>query len=300
MALRPRANAESATPSADFAPPAPSKFSGNELWAGAGAPITDEFLMQNVTCTKRPAQGLCGLPRRSGRCARFVIDDVIPTGDAGELRRLVEWLISEAWGAGSGPPSVVDLHQGSISYKEQFVELAALMDFKSIKFEEAQKETYHRVRRILRNALARLFGIPEEAILHDMTFFSHINATKEAKTMHDEYWHLHTDTEQYGTFEYTSLLYLSTQGKDFDGGEFVFEPADGADEGRRVAVEPRFNRLVVFSSDAENPHRVEKVSRGVRIALTAAFTCDPEKAASIGPGFPPKRPESEAESEETG
>lgn len=283
-----------ASSAGDELPSGPSKFAGSdELWAVAGEPIGGEYLLQNVSCVQRPAQGLCGLPRRSGSCARFVIDDAVPESDAQELRLLVEWLVSEAWGGGSGPPSVVDLHQGSISYKEQFVELAALMDFKSISYAEAQKEAYHAVRRSLRATIARLLGLPEEAILHDMTFFSHINGTKEAKTVHDEYWHLHTDTEQYGTFEYTTLLYLSTQGKDFEGGEFVFEPSDSVGDGRRAVVEPRFNRLVVFTSDAENPHRVEKVSKGVRIALTAAFTCDPEKAASIGPGFPPKRPESD-------
>merc|ERR550534_2603 len=115
--------------------------------------------------------------------------------------------------------------------------------------------------------------------------------------MHDEYWHQHTDTEQYGTFEYTALLYLSTLGRDFDGGEFVFDPPAGGAPASAVAVEPKFNRLVAFTSDAENPHRVAKVSRGVRIALTAAFTCDAEKAGSIGPAFPPKRPEDGDEAE---
>merc|ERR1719436_1713630 len=164
------------------------------------------------------------------------------------------------------------------------------MEFKSINFTEAQRSAYHSVRQSLRGIVARQFGVPEEALLHDLTFFSHINGSKEAKTIHDEYWHQHIDTEQYGTFEYTALLYLSTTWEDFDGGEFLFDAESevGLAGGPAAAVEPRFNRLVAFTSDAENPHRVEKVSRGVRIALTAAFTCDMEKAASIDP-FPKLR-----------
>jgi len=252
-----------------------------------------EPLLANVTCAAHGVEGACGAPRTHGRCARFVLDDAVPEADAQVLRKMIEWIMEEAWGGGSGPPSVVDLHQGSISYKEQFIELAALMEFKQISFTEEQKATYQRVRQALRGIVSRQFGIPENDLLHDFSFFSHINGSKEANTIHDEYWHQHTDTEQYGTFEYTSLLYLSTLREDFDGGEFVFE-SSGTQEGERaVAVEPRFNRLVAFTSDAENPHRVEKVSRGIRIALTAAFTCSAEKADAMGPAFPPKRPEAE-------
>lgn len=265
-------------------------------WAKAGA-IVNGRLLANVSCEKRPAPGVCGQPRRDNRCARAVVDNAVPEKEARELKNMVDFLIAEAWGGGAGPPSVIDLHQGSISYKEQFVELAALMEFKKVEYTEAQKQAYHKVRDAVRSIVADVFGMPAEALLNDMTFFSHINGTKEAKTLHDEYWHQHTDTEQYGTFEYTTLLYLSTQGQDFDGGEFLFENSSSGGDGSKseaaAVVEPRFNRLVVFSSDAENPHRVEKVTRGVRIAMTAAFTCLQEKADSIGPAFPPKRPEGE-------
>ena len=77
-----------------------------------------------------------------------------------------------------------------------------------------------------------------------MTFFSHINASKTAQTVHDQYWHSHIaagiisvmpaarrllevrqlefmsctkDTEQYGTFAYTVLLYLNTEAQDARG-----------------------------------------------------------------------------------
>merc|ERR1719277_17334 len=131
------------------------------------------------------------------------------------------------------------------------------MEFKQVSFSEEQKQAYYTVRDSLRGVLAEVFGVPSEALLHDLTFFSHINGSKEAKTVHDEYWHQHTDTEQYGTFEYTTLLYLSTQGEDFDGGDFLFEKIpdghasdeQGAKAEVAALVQPRFNRLLVFTSD---------------------------------------------------
>ena len=30
---------------------------------------------------------------------------------------MLSWLVAEAWGGGKGPPSVVDLHSETISYK---------------------------------------------------------------------------------------------------------------------------------------------------------------------------------------
>ena len=82
-----------------------------------------------------------------------------------------------------------------------------------------------------------------------MTFFSHINASKTAQTVHDQYWHSHIaagtvtlmsaarrsdlaarqleflfctkDTEQYGTFAYTVLLYLNTEAQDTRAGAML-------------------------------------------------------------------------------
>jgi predicted 2-oxoglutarate/Fe(II)-dependent dioxygenase YbiX len=107
---------------------------------------------------------------------------------------------------------------------------------------------------------------------------------KRQKNIHDEYWHDHIDTEQYGTFAYTTLLYLNSQQQDFEGGSFTFLPTKKG-RGEPVTVEPREGRLVIFSSGAENTHRVTRVGKGVRIALTTAFTCNKEVADAIGP-FP--------------
>jgi len=255
------------------------------VWAAARPGLVQPRQL-NVSCVPPeggfPA-GECGRPFRDGRCARLVVDGALPRAGVRAVRDMFAWLVAEAWGGGSGPPSVVDLHAGSISYKEAFVELRKLMEFKQVEFSAEQVGAYLDVRDRIRRIIESKFGIPENTLKHDMTFFSHINASKAAKTVHDEYWHTHIDTEQYGTFAFTALLYLNSQQEDFDGGSFLFLPSSGG--GEPVGVEPREGRLVIFTSGAENTHRVTRVTRGTRLALTSAFTCSEEAAAAIKP-FP--------------
>lgn len=44
------------------------------------------------------------------------------------------------------------------------------------------------------------------------------------------------------------------------------------DETVEEVVEPRSGRVVIFTSGAENPHRVERVTRGKRFVLAFWFT----------------------------
>ncbi|NWZ27901.1 OGFD3 protein, partial [Asarcornis scutulata] len=126
------------------------------------------------------------------------------------------------------------------------------------------------VRRRIQEKIAQTFGISSSAMyLTKPTFFSRINST-EAKTTHDEYWHPHIDKVTYGSFDYTSLLYLSDYAEDFGGGRFVF-----MDEGSNKTIEPRAGRVSFFTSGSENLHRVEKVRWGTRYAITISFTCNP-------------------------
>ncbi|KAM6240360.1 2-oxoglutarate and iron-dependent oxygenase domain-containing protein 3 isoform 3-T3 [Spheniscus humboldti] len=127
------------------------------------------------------------------------------------------------------------------------------------------------VRQRIQQRIAQAFGISSASMyLTKPTFFSRINNT-EAKTTHDEYWHPHVDKVTYGSFDYTSLLYLSDYTEDFGGGRFVF-----MDAGSNKTVEPRAGRVSFFTSGSENLHRVEKVHWGTRYAITISFTCNPD------------------------
>lgn len=79
--------------------------------------------------------------------------------------------------------------------------------------------------------------------------------------------------ETYKSFHYTTLLYLGDYNIDFKGGRFVF-----VDEKFNRTVEPRKARLSMFTSGRENLHYVEKVTSGIRYAMTISFTCDQQYA----------------------
>ncbi|KAG8008959.1 2-oxoglutarate and iron-dependent oxygenase domain-containing protein 3 [Nibea albiflora] len=131
------------------------------------------------------------------------------------------------------------------------------------------------VRERIQAVIAETFDLdPAMVYLTKPTFFSRINSTA-AKTQHDEYWHPHIDKVTYGSFDYTSLLYLSDYGSDFTGGRFIFMDQNG-----NRTVEPRAGRVSFFTSGSENLHRVERVTWGTRYAITVSFTCDPAHAIS--------------------
>jgi len=78
------------------------------------------------------------------------------------------------------------------------------------------------VKDTIKNYVAEHFEIDSSGLyLTHPTFFSRLE-NKPAQTVHDEYWHPHIDKETYPNFHYTSLLYLTDFGEDFQGGEFVF------------------------------------------------------------------------------
>ncbi|XP_028845558.1 2-oxoglutarate and iron-dependent oxygenase domain-containing protein 3 [Denticeps clupeoides] len=205
-------------------------------------------------------------------CGRGVTDAIVTREEALTLRRLAERGLS--LGGSGGGASILDLHSGALSMGKQFVNIYRYFgeQIKDI-FSEDDFELYKEVRGRIQREIAEVFGLdPSQMYLTKPTFFSRINST-DAKTPHDEYWHPHIDKVTYGSFDYTSLLYLSDYGLEFGGGRFIF-----MDTTSNRTVEPRAGRVSFFSSASENLHRVEKVTWGTRYAITVSFTCDPEHA----------------------
>lgn len=98
----------------------------------------------------------------------------------------------------------------------------------------------------------------------------------------------HVDQANIGCYDYSAVLYLSTQGEDFTDGAFHFLDAEG-DE----VVEPRAGRCVLFTSGAEHLHQVQHVTSGVRLAMGMWFTLDRGRAhAEAAEGEPPGEGES--------
>ncbi|XP_018089438.1 uncharacterized protein LOC100158404 isoform X2 [Xenopus laevis] len=206
------------------------------------------------------------------KCGRAMTDSVITLQEAQKMRRLAEAGLS--LGGSDGGASILDLHSGALSMGKKFVNMYRFFGekIKDVMSEE-DFELYREVRLKIQHEIARTFNISVSSLhLTKPTFFSRMNSS-EAKTSHDEYWHPHIDKVTYGSFDYTSLLYLSDYSQDFGGGRFVF-----IDESANRTVEPRTGRVSFFTSGSENLHRVEKVNWGTRYAITISFTCDPEHA----------------------
>uniref|UniRef100_A0A3Q3VX23 Fe2OG dioxygenase domain-containing protein n=1 Tax=Mola mola TaxID=94237 RepID=A0A3Q3VX23_MOLML len=208
------------------------------------------------------------------KCGRGVTDSIVKREEAEVLRRLAERGLALA--GSEGGASILDLHSGALSMGKQFVNIYRYFGDKiGDVFTKEDLQLYRDVRGRIQTVIAETFGLdPTLMYLTKPTFFSRINSTV-AKTQHDEYWHPHIDKVTYGSFDYTSLLYLSDYGSDFTGGRFVF-----MDQNSNRTVEPRAGRVSFFSSGSENLHRVEKVTWGSRYAITVSFTCDPAHAIS--------------------
>ena len=118
---------------------------------------------------------------------------------------------------------------------------------------------------------------------------------------------LHTDEATHDGYHYSVVMYLSTKGEDFEGGDFVFNDPDpeaiaaakeklasGEDDdsdwelsreelqqkmrrsGRKFThFEPTRGSAVIFSSGWENMHEVEKITSGTRYCVPAFFTTCP-------------------------
>ena len=118
---------------------------------------------------------------------------------------------------------------------------------------------------------------------------------------------MHTDEATHGGYHYSCVLYLSTQGEDFEGGNFVFNDPAPKDEkrsssgdedededdyvepesymtleeeirraGRKfIPFHPTRGAAVIFSSGWENMHEVEKITAGTRYCVPCFFTTSP-------------------------
>ena len=160
-----------------------------------------------------------------------------------------------------------------MTYGEKFANVYALLKQQNKReyFSNAEFAIYKQVKDKIHKYIAKQFKIPATGLyLTSPTFFSKLTSN-EPLNIHDQYWHMHIDKKTYKSFHYTSLLYLNTYYDQFSGGRFVF-----VDKKANYTVEPKQNRVLVFTSGSENGHFVERVEKGVRYAITISFTCDPQ------------------------
>ncbi|XP_076458088.1 2-oxoglutarate and iron-dependent oxygenase domain-containing protein 3-like [Babylonia areolata] len=250
-----------------FRSPLTSLFTDTEVTL-ASAQVTHDKLRFSVPCSAdyKDEQFTECKPKQ---CGRAVTDSLVSQEDAEYLLRVAKRGLS--LGGSRGGASILDLHSGALSMGDSFVNIYKIAESP---FSEEDFKVYRKVKDHIHRAIAEEFEIPVgKLFLTKPTFFSRMDTTPP-HTIHDEYWHKHVDKETYGSFHYTSLLYLTTYAQDFQGGRFVFMDEDG----KNRTVEPRLGRVSFFTSGSENPHFVERLTEGVRYAITVSFTCDPKQA----------------------
>lgn len=77
---------------------------------------------------------------------------------------------------------------------------------------------------------------------------------------------MHTDDQPgFDDPVHTCLIYLSSYGIDFTGGQLYFQEED-------KTVEPKRNMLVFFQGDTGRPHEVREILSGTRETITMQFT----------------------------
>ena len=234
--------------------------------------------MASIACGKyTPAVNGCS-PRGSS-CGSIVVDDFATADEVDALIEIAGRGMKMSPG-GAGGPTILDLQSGALSYQDKFVDVWSVFNNtpEARAYRRSELSAYANVVGRVGELAKAQFGVTTPLHLTSPTFFSRISGEKPPITQHDEYWHTHIDLEQYGSFVFTALLYLSTSGEDFEGGSFDFLPRGAADGDPAVlptsTVKPRKGRLVLFTSGSEHPHRVTRVTSGTRLALTIAFTCD--------------------------
>lgn len=130
-----------------------------------------------------------------------------------------------------------------------------------------------------RRAIAREYGLPLRSLVPDATFVSRISAApsganQASAAAEDGYAALHSDESSIGV-HYSAVLYLSTQGRDFDGGDFVWRYGGSAVGSAHSACEtrvpPRSGHGIFFSSGWENTHYVDTVVAGTRFAVSMFY-----------------------------
>lgn len=236
-------------------------------------------------------------PLPGGACDRVVVDDFLTPQEVATLVRIAEKGMATAspeGGAAVLGPTIMDVNSGWVLPSGAHAPSAVYA--RGPVFSEAEFAAYGAVTQRLKVFLEAEFQLLKGSLFFTAPTFITREAAGdgddesrwEPSTMHDEYWHPHVDKNNTAHCDYSGLVYLSTQGLEFDGGTLEFYDATDLDcsafvneEGPCVpagppalAVQPRAGRAVVFGSGRENPHRVTRVTKGTRYVLSFWFTCD--------------------------
>lgn len=261
-----------------------------------------EKITSNVTCMQPDDKGgMAGAARRMN----YIFDDsAIKHLPLMEGRRCEDGLCCEACSRNIFPTFANEAETSL----DTFPELASLTFNELEKVPASSILQFVRLIERVRRTMAHEYGLPLKTILPLQAYSRKYVAGTTQKGGgggEGDFVTLHCDEATHTGYHYSCVLYLSTAGKDFEGGAFVFndpapkeDKAPGDEEGdeedeedeeyyenlaeeiRRAGREltpyyPTRGSAVIFSSGWENLHEVEKITSGVRYAVPCFFTTCP-------------------------
>lgn len=208
-------------------------------------------------------------------CGRYFSDFIMNEEDTDLLLGIANKGFS--YGESSGGASIFDIYNGVVSKENAFISVKNTLKSQNKKLlTDEEIKGFNKVKDKIVETIKAKFSI-DNVYLTKPVFFSKIT-NKDAKTMHDEYWHEHVDKDQYEGFHYTTLVYLNGHQHEYMGGRFYWR---NLADNTTLSHEPNKGRVSVFTSGSENKHYVEKVLSGVRYAVTIPFTCNEKLAINI-------------------
>ena len=232
-------------------------------------------------------------PVEGGTCDRMVADDFLTTTEVDHLIRMANTGMAKSPATSILGPTIMDVNSGWVLAPgtHQPTSIYATGQL----YAKEDYALYKDVTKRLKTMVEATFDVTELHFTAPTFITREVGNTKwKPTTMHDEYWHPHVDKNNTEHYDYSGLIYLSTYGTDFQGGQLHFYNdttldcsafVDMNNPGPCVAigppeliVEPRKGRLIVFGSGRENPHRVTRVRTGTRYVLSFWFSCDKRKS----------------------
>ena len=256
--------------------------------------LTREKITKNITCMQPEESGL------TTHGMNYIFDDSshkdLPLVEG---RRCEDGTCCDACSRNIFPTFATDAESSLYT----FPELATLTfnDLQTV----ATGTILHFTRLIerVRRTMAHEYGLPLKTILPLQAYARKYVAGSTQQGGgggEGDYVTLHTDEATHSGYHYSCVIYLSTQGEDFQGGDFVFnDPMDedgdsSTDEdvdydelgmsleeqirrhGRKFTpFHPKRGAAVIFSSGWENMHEVNKITSGTRYAVPCFFTTCP-------------------------
>lgn len=157
----------------------------------------------------------------SDKCLRFIGDNIFESNDITSLLQIAEKGMNTR--VSNGGPTILDINTGYIRDTEGLANLFG-DDYKKDEsdrlFTSNDFATYGRIINKLKNLVSSKFNI-ENLYFTAPTFITKLdgNSAWKPREIHDEYWHTHADMNNTDHYQYSGLLYLSTYGVDFTGGE---------------------------------------------------------------------------------